>query len=111
MNDVTDTSLSPPTDLQALALLDEEAKFLLDRIRTRSSRSGLAAGLLGWSARKTRQFALLAAAVALAEVALIAGLPGMGTREPLGRALGATLLEGRRLTARDVYLLHLWGTP
>jgi hypothetical protein len=111
MNDSPHAQPPPATDLQVLTLSGAEANALLDRIRERSTRPAVPAGLLGWSARRTRQFALLAAAVALAEVALIAGLPGMEQREPLERALGTTLSEGRPLTARDVYLLHLWGKP
>jgi hypothetical protein len=111
MNDTPHAQPPPATNLQALALSEAEANALLDRLRERSARPTLAIGLLGWSARRTCQFALLAAAVALAEVALIAGLSDIGKPEPLERALGTTLLEGRPLTARDVYLLHLWGKP
>jgi hypothetical protein len=111
MNDVPDTRLPPATDLQALVLSDREAHALLDRIRKRCDQPAVPAGLLGLSGRRTRQLALLAATIAFSEAALIAVLPGMGTREPLEHALGTTLLEGRPLTPRDVYLLHLWGKP
>jgi hypothetical protein len=108
MNDARNAQPPPAADLSALALTQGEAAALLDRIRRRSTRPRVPAGFLGLSARRTRQVALLAATVALADVALIACLP---RQEPLQRALGATLVEGRPLTPRDVYLLHLWGKP
>jgi hypothetical protein len=111
MNDVTHSQPPPATDLQALTISDGEAKALLDRVWKRSAPPAIPTGLLGLSAGKTRQFTLFAAAIALAEVVLIAGLPGLGKREPLQHALGVTLLEGRTLTPRDVYVLHLWGKP
>jgi hypothetical protein len=111
MKDAPHAQPPPATDLQVLALSDGEAEALLDRIRKQSVQPGAPAGLLGLSARKTRQLTLTAAAVAVAEVALIAGLSDIGKIEPLERALGTTLLQGRPLTPRDVYLLHLWGKP
>jgi hypothetical protein len=108
MKDVRDAQPPPAVGLSALALSQGEAAALLDRIRRRSAQPEVPTGFMGLSARRTRQVALLAATVALAEVALIACLPG---QEPLKRALGTTLVEGRPLTPRDVYLLHLWGKP
>jgi hypothetical protein len=111
MNDLPDAQPPPVVDLQALALSQAEARALFDGIRARAAPTPIATGLLGLSVRTTRQCALLGAAAALAQVALIAILPGLRPREPLEHAFGATLLEGRPLTPRDVYLFHLWGKP
>jgi hypothetical protein len=111
MKDVPHAQQPLATELQVLALSDGEANALLDRIRKQSVPPGAPAGLLGLSARRTCQFTLCAAAVALAEVALIAGSTDIGRLEPLELALGATLVERRPLTPRDVYVLHLWGKP
>jgi hypothetical protein len=111
MKDVPHDQQPLAAELQVLALSDGEANALLARIRKRSVPPEAPAGLLGLSARRTRQLTLCAAAVALADVALIAGLSDIGRREPLELALDATLVERRLLTARDVYVLHLWGKP
>jgi hypothetical protein len=113
MNDPPDplSSPSPAIDLQALALTDAEAHALLGGLRARFAPSGVPVGFLGLSARRARQLALLAATAALLEVALLVALPAVRARQPLELALGAALLEGRPLTPRDVYLLHLWGEP
>jgi hypothetical protein len=111
MNDGPDAQPPPVTDLHALALSRAEARALLDRIRARSARPPVPAGVFGLSARRTRQFVLLSSAATLAQLALIAVLPGARTREPLEHAFGTTLLEGRSLTPRDVYVFHLWGKP
>ena len=113
MNDPPDALSSPPPaiDLQALALTDAEAQVLLGGVRARLAPPQVPAGFLGLSARRARQLALLSAAAALLEVALLAVLPVVRARQPLELALGAALLEGRPLTPRDVYLLHLWGEP